>query len=389
MTSVKQYKKLPLVIVEDHHEVLPELYRAIATKHLPYQNNLLVHFDSHPDLLLNRTLKKSDIFNKDLLYEKLSIENWILPAAFAGHFSTIVWIKPPWANQIVEGYYKFGIGTDKKSGFVRVSLDILYYVSEMLYCSIDDMENVKFVDLYVIGVGHSKTGPETEEALNNKLATVQELIIQNNNQYVLDVDLDFFSTMNPFIEPLKSVIGYEKLQEIYHFKINLEDKSTIYDNQNYRIQTMSALEKLFTDLENAKEKSDVAKILKDFIPGNLKRTQVEILKQLVLDLYPIICSGEITWSFVHDAGCTCDTSENELPHHISTMEEISYLMDVFSKFLSMLAKPIMITISRSSLDDYCPPHQVNHIQNSLCSHVESKFECDIRQLYKYNTCDTN
>ena len=47
---------------------------------------LLVHFDSHPDMLLPKDLKAEDCYNKGALFEKISIENWILPGAFAGIF---------------------------------------------------------------------------------------------------------------------------------------------------------------------------------------------------------------------------------------------------------------------------------------------------------------
>ena len=38
-------------VVEDHNEALPHIYRAIASKRLPFSGNILLHFDAHPDLL--------------------------------------------------------------------------------------------------------------------------------------------------------------------------------------------------------------------------------------------------------------------------------------------------------------------------------------------------
>ena len=58
-------------------------------------------------------LKNSPIKNKSnihSLYEKLSIENWILPACFLGVIDTIVWVAAPWSQQIPEGQYDFLIG---------------------------------------------------------------------------------------------------------------------------------------------------------------------------------------------------------------------------------------------------------------------------------------
>jgi hypothetical protein len=37
---------------EDHHDVLPHIYKAIGAKYLPLEKNTLVHLDSHPDLLI-------------------------------------------------------------------------------------------------------------------------------------------------------------------------------------------------------------------------------------------------------------------------------------------------------------------------------------------------
>lgn len=42
---------LPVHVVEDHDEALPHIYRAIAKKWLPFRGSVLLHFDSHPDLL--------------------------------------------------------------------------------------------------------------------------------------------------------------------------------------------------------------------------------------------------------------------------------------------------------------------------------------------------
>lgn len=43
----------------------------------------------------------------------------MFPAAYAGHFSNIIWVKPPWANQMVDGVKNFLIGKHKESGKIR------------------------------------------------------------------------------------------------------------------------------------------------------------------------------------------------------------------------------------------------------------------------------
>ena len=59
------------------------------------------------------------VFDREKLYEEISIADWILPAVYAGHVSRVVWVKPPWADQIREGIFHLRIGRHKESGFVR------------------------------------------------------------------------------------------------------------------------------------------------------------------------------------------------------------------------------------------------------------------------------
>ena len=49
-------------------QVVYHIHRAIASRHLPFHNIALVHFDSHPDLLLPRHLQADNVFDKEKLY---------------------------------------------------------------------------------------------------------------------------------------------------------------------------------------------------------------------------------------------------------------------------------------------------------------------------------
>merc|ERR1740124_1394848 len=93
-------KSIPLVVCEYHQEVLQYIHRLIARKKLPFNSIKMVHFDSHPDLSYPHRLSADDCFNKEKMYYDLDIADWILPLMYAGHIDHLIWVKPPWANQI-------------------------------------------------------------------------------------------------------------------------------------------------------------------------------------------------------------------------------------------------------------------------------------------------
>lgn len=83
-SSLRKFSRIPVFIVDYHNDVLEFIYRCLATRHLPLERNVLVHFDSHPDLVVARDIPASDSYNKDTMLNELSIENWIMPTLYAG-----------------------------------------------------------------------------------------------------------------------------------------------------------------------------------------------------------------------------------------------------------------------------------------------------------------
>ena len=113
---------LGIHIVEDHNEVLEHIYADIGKKALPFTGTCLVHFDSHPDLLAPQEMPADRVYHKEDLFESLSIGDWILPAIYAGHFTSIVWIKPPWSNQIATGHFMLSVGKHRQFGYLRLKM---------------------------------------------------------------------------------------------------------------------------------------------------------------------------------------------------------------------------------------------------------------------------
>ena len=117
--AARQYSKLPVIVVEEHHDVLPHIYRAIGGRYLPFSGVAMLHLDSHPDLLIP-DLQAKQYRSTEPLYDALDIANWLAPALYCGHVTTLVWMNPPWAKQIQEcGPVDLSIGCDKQSKQLR------------------------------------------------------------------------------------------------------------------------------------------------------------------------------------------------------------------------------------------------------------------------------
>jgi hypothetical protein len=155
---------------------------------------------------------------------------------------------------------------------------------------------------------------------------------------------------------------YNILKEIFYREKDYDpdDLESIQNFVDERNELLDFLEEVFSYL-------NAHKSLKDFeVDDEIFRKPFELTEKLVEDLCCHYKMDEIEWLMIYDAGCTCDDDIHELPHHESNEEELKELLQKFEKFLKDLRKkPTLVTIARSSLDDYCPNTQVEHIQNSV------------------------
>ncbi|KAI5938813.1 UPF0489 protein C5orf22 homolog isoform X4 [Manis javanica] len=417
---LRRYLALPVWVVEDHQEVLPFIYRAIGSKHLPASNISFLHFDSHPDLLIPVNMPADTVFDKETLFGELSIENWIMPAVYAGHFSHVIWFHPTWAQQIKEGKHHFLVGKDTSTTTIRVTSTDHYFLSDGLYVTEDQLESQKPLQLDVIMVKPYKLCKDQEEndavssakkpkiaqedtentastncdsyseGLENETVTQRKghtclepscscssesqecqttvstgeilEILKKGDAFVLDIDLDFFSVKNPFKEMFTQE-EYKILQELYQFKkpdTNLTEEDLV-DCVDTRIHQLEDLEAAFADLCDRDDEETVQKWASN--PG------MESLVPLVQSLKKRMEVPD--YEMVHQAGLTCDYSE--LPHHISTEQEIEYFTQSVYYLLKNLPKPTLVTIARSSLDDYCPSEQVDTIQEKVLNVLRSLY----------------
>lgn len=80
----RRFQKIPIFIVEDHNDVLLFIYRCLGANYIQFSDNTIIHFDSHPDLSIPKYMPAELVHDKERLFDALSIENWLMPAAYAG-----------------------------------------------------------------------------------------------------------------------------------------------------------------------------------------------------------------------------------------------------------------------------------------------------------------
>ena len=334
--------RIDIKIVEDHNDALPLIYKEIGAKRIPFNNLALIHFDAHPDLLIPENLSADDVTCKSTLFESLSIENWILPAVYAGHISTIVWVHPVWANQIPDTNpdepIEAHIGKDPLSGLLKVSCNQDYFLSSLLYSPVERLKNPVPFKLYVV------SGCDDNTSFLLKTITT-------DYKYVLDVDLDYFSCLNPF-KKILSREDYAIVKSYYYF----ESPKTRAEKRDVNLCLTKRRRQLRT--------------LEDIVLRNSPVTDDYADLKTVLDKH---YDREV----IHNCGLTFDSTE--LPHHKSLELELKSSFYEFGSLTALAFSadgflPCLVTVARSSLDEYCPKDQVDLIQYKVIQAFEESFQ---------------
>ncbi|XP_067424026.1 UPF0489 protein C5orf22 homolog isoform X3 [Emydura macquarii macquarii] len=350
-----------------------------------------------------------------------------MPAVYAGHFSQVIWLHPIWAQQIKEGKHDFLVGKDTSTTTIRVTSTDHYFLSDGLYVPADQLENQKPLHLSVILVNPTEASSSQEEdgeissakrlklniddtanaatassskaevpscdltdsnaevvemktfaqgksepsgscSLGNRACHLMEIVedvlqvLQDGEAFVLDIDLDFFSVKNPFKE-MYTQEEYKIMQELYSFQKPDRNPTEegLLDCVENRVRQLEDLEAAFADLSD----NDDEETLQRWASYPRMKPLVPLVHSLKNRM------ETLDYEMVHQAGLTCDYSE--LPHHVSTEQEIEGLIQSVKHVLKKIPKPTLVTIARSSLDDYCPAEQVDLIQEKVLNILRSAF----------------
>jgi hypothetical protein len=196
---------------------------------------LLIHFDAHPDLAVPTTTTLSQWNDLASLHDALEddvsgISQFILPLVANGIISTVVWVRSPWSHQLADGRYQFHVGdicttssTESETEFnnndedndlkrfAAVTLTQDYYLDDDSYRPLLelDMATAKPIDLTVTTTTPVLAVTQLDGGYSNN--TIGAVVDGRRGDedavcWILDICLDYFSTLNPFLPQLEAAL---------------------------------------------------------------------------------------------------------------------------------------------------------------------------------------
>lgn len=195
---------LKVFVIEEHTEALEVLSLAARRRLIKIKDCTFVHLDSHPDLSCFENIGPEHIKDRAELCHRLrnsedGISSFILPSLAMGLLDSVIWIKPPWTDQIPTGDHlnmSFGWKSPTHGGQMAMATDLPYWLDDGNAVSdVGELSHVASFDLRVQSV---------ETWLAQTLAiksTPPHGTSFHRGAWVLDICLDYFSCANPLQEP--------------------------------------------------------------------------------------------------------------------------------------------------------------------------------------------
>lgn len=357
----------------------------------------MLHFDSHPDLANPGSgshdvdMDDSDdegegwkdvdsVYNKTYNIRKFykeatDIATWITPMCLMGHVDVVVWACAWWCDQIPVGRWDLLVGKDKNDGTMKVGCKgdkrhrcFEYWESDNAVCKEADFEYCREWTLIVCRYNKKLELPK--KAI---WTLAQEF---GEGPWVLDIDEDFFSCNNPFLDQFQDMFG-AKMQKLLTKVYNVNDSDALEDlfecfQENKYIKpwsrfVTSKVAKKMLKAMNCDNKKKVLRRFHTFLrktwpSGGFPDSEEEEFENWeVKDFFNL--------EDLHECGQLAS-----LPHHISTATEIKKLMNQVDDLIANLCNPVLVTVATSRLDRYLPDSQAGLIHKLLEDVLRERYE---------------
>ena len=307
-------------------------------------------------------INKTTLFNSKLLQEAVSIESWIVPLIAAGHVSRFIWVKSPWSDQFETNKYenaKFGFDPENEHEKLVTNICEEYFLTEAVYR--EDSEFSRFSG--VVEFQFEVCG----------LEDLNSVVI--NEPWILDIDLDFYTTQDPF----RVILGEDLFEELKSFYPHKISEKTKVDQRKH----LTAL----TELNDSIRKKWTNVIL-DLTRLSLDKTKTESTpdEKLTIFINKVKNIENLPQDFDEEMIISAGASL-VLPHHVSTPAEITYIAKATIQFLeSVQTLPLLFTMARSVYDEYCPLESFKDVEKSVLDLFFSSNKLNSRDV-KWNIVD--
>jgi len=395
---MRKYREIPVHVVDEHDGTMVCMLRAIETGHLPGQRVKLLHFDSHPDLANPGTGShhtNDDEDDKgwdevDSLYDKTynirkfyddatDIATWITPMCLMGHVDVVVWACSYWCDQFPTGRWQLLVGKDKNDGGIKIGCKgdkqlkcLEYWEGDNATCKEADFEYCREWTLMVV-----RFNKKCELPAKAIMSLAQDF---SEGPWVLDIDEDFFSCNNPFLDQFQDMFG-AKMQQVL--------------TKVYNVSDSDALDTLLKCFEDEKYKKPWSRFVKSKAGKKLLEAMNCDSKKRVLKRFHTFLRK--TWP---TGGFPADSEDEEefenweikdffnledlhecgqlasLPHHISTATEIKKLMNQVDELIDNFCPPVLVTVATSRLDRYLPDSQASLIHKMIEEVLMNRYDTE-------------
>lgn len=339
------------IIVDDHCDIVPFIHALYRSKKLSFSHpppNML-HFDSHSDLSLppSPTL---DWLDKEALYRLLhspgGISEFLIPLLYMRLLASLTWIHPPWTNHshnCSKGPIRMKVGDSKIDNLAKSSWIHQDYIDDG---SISLEENMI---------------PSTTRDILVSVHDSSDVIKEDDNivedDWILDICLDYFIVSNPFLVDLRCSLGRDGFNES-EIDSCIDILLFIISSFSFRQQTRTLSSSLTPD--------EILKLRHDTLL-EWKRFHSIIVDDD--DNSSICCNDQDIWMEYLTFQVRMSSSTREslgadplillLPHHLSSPEEIDRQMERLKEICERRKNPpVAVTIARSLDDGYVPRRSV-------------------------------
>jgi hypothetical protein len=291
-------EKVKTIVVEEHNEAFIAWQYAINKEIIPAIGNVLIHVDEHSDMVTPRFNQTIHDLSQDLdviksfTYSELGIASFIVPAVYLGIYDEVYWIKQK-HRSLTQSSFEMFVSSYNNAGKKLIS-------GKQYDVSMKMLSGSRLFNYHRVPLG----------------------CVNNHDNLVLDIDLDYFScTGNPI-----------QAEEVY-IEITREEYYKFLENPYHRIRFIGI--------------------------GKIEVEMNEGKYYYVLNYY------------------------NELypnPLRVDEHDILIRIKDFVDQLNILDLKPRLIDICRSRFSGYTPADQWQYIEANLLSALGQIYNLDVRSV---------